>query len=509
MTRLRRVSMERRADGARGRLPQQTPVQQRTNMPALPAAKKAIGYFRPPSGAGDRERALREQEQAFRFFCSRGGYEPAGLFAEADGATPATSAVFRSLLDQVRDLGGAVTVVVPSVDALGHRRDEAALVVLEMEDAGARVHTIGGAALDPVRIMSAPWTPGGHGKDVGERIKSAMRSRAIRGEGLGKPPYGYRIGSAKKLDVHPEEAETVRLIYTLYTQKNLGIRLIVRHLNEHKIPTRKGRNWSMVTIRDILRNRAYLGTYTRFGMRVPGSHPAIITPDMFRWAQTRLNERKPQRKNGQAEPFLLSGLVYCGYCNNRMVGVTRKQSWTRRRDGSRAEKQYRYYQCQSRTNQSVCQYHTHRASELEASVQEYLQAQRDRLASIQTMPAPSATSREKERQRLAAARRGIERKLRTLLQQAALGALPQQRWRPQSAELLGTRRELDARLARREQEPAGHQNGTVPNHAAAAVDRLAREDKTLDFQTKRDLLHELVTSATVFDDRVEVKLQAG
>ncbi|MCI0769328.1 MAG: recombinase family protein, partial [Chloroflexi bacterium] len=343
---------------------------------------------------------------------------------------------------------------------------------------------------------------------VSERIKSGMRSRAIRGEGLGKPPYGYRIGSKKKLEIQPGESETVKLIFTLYTQQDLGIRLIVRHLNENGIPTRKGRNWSMVTIRDILRNRAYLGTYTRFGMRVPGSHPSIITPDMFRWAQTRMDDRKPKRRNGQAEPFLLSGMIYCGYCGNRMVGVTRKQSWIRRKDGTRAERQYRYYQCQSRTNQSVCQYHTRRAHELEDDVFSYVKAQRPRLAAQKSRRTPAAASQAlaEKRQKLEAAQKSVERRLRQSLQRVAGGDISPQRFRPLSSELIRTRRELGDRMAVLNEGSDAAETASPGQQAVSTVDRLSGEWETMELMLKRALLQDLVDAVTIFDDRFEIKL---
>ena len=49
-----------------------------------------------------------------------------------------------------------------------------------------------------------------------------------------------------------------------------------------------------------------------------------------------------------------------------MTGVTRRQSW-RLKDGSRKTGVYRYYQCQSRVNRSVCNYHTKQEAELEST----------------------------------------------------------------------------------------------------------------------------------------------
>ena len=58
------------------------------------------------------------------------------------------------------------------------------------------------------------------------------------------------------------------------------------------------------------------------------------------------------------------------------MGVTRRQMW-KRKDGRRARGVYRYYQCQSRNNLSLCDYHTWRASRLEDTVLAELRRQSD------------------------------------------------------------------------------------------------------------------------------------
>jgi hypothetical protein len=164
-----------------------------------------------------------------------------------------------------------------------------------------------------------------------------------------------------------EEGSVVRYIFRLYLKDGLGIRRIARRLNEDGLRTRRDGLWSMVTVRDILRNRAYVGTYSRFGVRVPASHAPLISQQDFQRVQERLDERRPSGSARQVSPFLLSGLLYCGHCGNKMIGVTRKQKW-QRGDGSIRSAQYRYYQCESRTNRSLCDYHTQRAEELEQHV---------------------------------------------------------------------------------------------------------------------------------------------
>ena len=201
----------------------------------------------------------------------------------------------------------------------------------------------------------------------GQHIKEAMQAKALKGQGLGKPPYGYRIILKGKLEIVEEEAKVVRLIYQLYTEENMGLRRITQHLNQKKVPTKQGGNWNMSTIRDILRNPTYIGTYTRFGLRIPKMHRSIVSNETFRAVKDKTKNWRNRNKWKQIEPFLLSGIAYCGYCNNKMMGVTRHQNW-RQKSGQRVEKIYRYYQCQSKNNQNICGYHTWRANILEDTV---------------------------------------------------------------------------------------------------------------------------------------------
>ena len=203
--------------------------------------------------------------------------------------------------------------------------------------------------------------------DRRERILEGMRAKAAKGLGLGKTPFGYRIGSEGLFEPVPEEAKVVRGIYKLYLNEGIGVRSIARLLNTEGYRTRRGADWSMVTVRDILRNHAYIGTYRRFGLRIPGSYRPIVSADEFKRVQDKMQSRSPDKRQPRSEPFLLSGILYCGHCGQRMMGVTRRQTW-KRKDGDKVRGEYRYYQCQSRTNRSQCEYHTQRAAPLEERI---------------------------------------------------------------------------------------------------------------------------------------------
>lgn len=407
---------------------------------------RAVGYF--PGGEGEAEQQLRQ-------YCQAHGYEAGAVITE-----PGQQG-FQALLALAR--GGVA--VVPSVAALGNDAAEACLRYFQLLSAGVAVESMacGGDAARELLELASPGP-------MAEQVRRAMARLAVRGEALGRPPFGYRVGERRRLEVVPEEAEVVRLIFRLYAQDGLGLRRLAQHLNEMGIRTRTGRLWTVAAVRDILRNRVYLGTYRRFGVRVPANHPALVSAQEFERAQRRLGGDGGGQRRPRVALFPLSGLAYCGYCGGRMVGVRRVQRW-RRRSGDIQRREYRYYQCGSRVNRSLCDYHTWRARELEERV---VQAA---LAARGHAPPPPAPDE--------AALRQLRRRLLRLLAEAARGQMGEDEWRQAGLELV-------ARYL-----------GVPPAEAREALARW----RELPLEELGRHLQSVVGRVTVYDDRVEVALR--
>lgn len=216
-----------------------------------------------------------------------------------------------------------------------------------------------------------------------EKIKERMnRGRILKVKSgsvmtHGQAPYGYRLvvtGSKSELQIHPEEAEVVRLIFKLYTENNKGIIGVVKHLSELKIPTyldtyqaekekqgdpkvggRKLRGWgewSRATVHHILTNRTYTGVWQYGKRRIAGKKrlkdenliavnvPAIITDDEWEAAEAKLRYNRKNSKRNLKHQYLLGRRVICGDCKSKM-GATPNYT------GPRV---YFYYYCQAKRN---------------------------------------------------------------------------------------------------------------------------------------------------------------
>jgi len=118
-------------------------------------------------------------------------------------------------------------------------------------------------------------------EQIGERVKMGMQRKAKCGTGtLGSGhPYGY-VYSGNGLEIEPEEASTVRMIYELRAGGSSAAE-ITRTLNGSRIPAKKGGVWNRQSVHGILRNPLYAG-YTEWdGTIRKGSHQAIVETSVF------------------------------------------------------------------------------------------------------------------------------------------------------------------------------------------------------------------------------------
>ena len=325
---------------------------------------KAIGYFYEDTDSP--EFMLSNQKESFISYCAQHDHQAVTEFVDRKIDNTNRSS-YNLLLKYLQESGSEFLLLVSGTEILSYDLESSIDRVLELDSLGAKVICTKGDMPDPFQYALKRWANVNPKGARGQQIKEAMMAKAMRGEGLGKPPFGYKIGPDGRLMLNEDEYPAVKHIFQMYTKEKMGMRRIVSKLNQIGVTTRSGRGWSIVTIRDILRNRSYIGTYNRFGIVTPRNHTPIIEPETFRMAQEILGRFNTPRTRLNSEPFILSGMIHCAYCNNNMIGVNRQQGW-KRKDSSRITGIYRYYQCQSRVNKGMCDYHTWRSDILEEKV---------------------------------------------------------------------------------------------------------------------------------------------
>jgi len=194
-------------------------------------------------------------------------------------------------------------------------------------------------------------------KDTSRKIRKVIRARQKDGTLYTRLPFGYRRSAADpgQLEIVPEEASVVRRVLTLYLLGNTP-GSIAALFNREEIPTPSrllrlremseggaGRRytasrWAASMVTDILKNDFYSGTL-RLHKReraaihgadkrvppeeqlvFPSHHPAIITEEDFRKAQTL---RRPSGRHFPSSGDPWSGLLFCGDCGAPLIPIHR------------------------------------------------------------------------------------------------------------------------------------------------------------------------------------------
>ena len=433
---------------------------------------RAIGYFR----LGEHENQSSESLRArFEEFCHVNLHQPITTLEiePQDDNGPG----LKPLVDHLDDVGTDFLVVVSSAADLGNGLEGVARSLTALDQLGVQAVCMEDEYPNPLQNAIQLFGFEGISSDRSSRVKASMSVRALEGRALGRSPYGYRIGPSGRLEVLSSEAQIVRMIFRMYTRYGLGLRLIVQDLNRRGLATRSGGSWSVASVRGLLRNPVYIGTYTRLGMRRPNAHEAIVSSKDFRTAQETARSRRPFGRVNSSTPFLMSGLARCAYCGNGMMGVTRRRSW-KRKDGTGASGTYRYYQCQARNNQSRCGYHTWREAELDEAVLSEMRSAVERGS-----PRVDAAKLDSVR---ASAVANAERRWTDAVRRAARGEI--------ALRMLGEY--LSELEAARE---------AASSTQIDAVEALAKWTN-LDFTERRSLVEQQVSRVVVEDDRVEVVL---
>ena len=213
---------------------------------------------------------------------------------------------------------------------------------------------------------------------LAQNVKMGMCAKARSGEWCGgTTPLGYDCcpidnpGSKRKrsrLVINEKEAEIVREIYRLCSEGR-GYKAIVNRLNQNGYRTKKGNQFAIAQVRDILLNPIYIGK-VRYNLRrdwnekrrknpnpdpivVDGVHEPIISKEL--WEKTRiiLESRKGRPGRIYDGEYPLTGLLRCPQCG---AGMVMSRTTNVMKDGSK--KRIVYYTCGAWKNKGITACHS-------------------------------------------------------------------------------------------------------------------------------------------------------
>ena len=215
---------------------------------------------------------------------------------------------------------------------------------------------------------------------IAQNVKMGMIAKAKSGNWCGGRVLGYDLvpnnspeeekKGKNKLEINEKEAEIVRFIFNEYS-KGKGYKAITNQINKLGYKTKKGNDFSVGSIRDILTNPVYIGEI-RYNVRqnwsekrrrninpnpirVKGKHEAIIDRELWDKVQLILESKKGKPSRIYDGEYPLTGILRCPKCGAGMV-ISRTTNTLA--DGSK--KRIAYYCCGNWKNKgtSVCNSNT-------------------------------------------------------------------------------------------------------------------------------------------------------
>ena len=153
-----------------------------------------------------------------------------------------------------------------------------------------------------------------YSKQLKQNIVRGMRYNAENCYYNGHKMLGYKPEEGKKANkkilIDPDTAPIVQRIFAEYAAGK-QLQIIANELNEQGFRTVLGKQFTINSLRHILHNEAYIGTYKYADIIVKNGIPAIVSEELFEKVQSmfELNKRVSvhirDKQNGQKALLLL------------------------------------------------------------------------------------------------------------------------------------------------------------------------------------------------------------
>lgn len=248
--------------------------------------------------------------------------------------------------------GGADVIVVEALDRISRDMEDLAGIYKRLSFAGVAIRAVHEGQVNTMLVGLRGLVGQLYREDLANKTRRGLSGRVAEGRLPAKPSYGYRNvpGEKGRRVIHEEEAETIRLIFSLYLD-GMSTRRIAIRLNEEGVRApRTDNGWKSSTIKGggrfgagIIMNPIYCGRMVwgrRRNVRNPETGKivqrdadaggqivrempelAIVSRETWEAAQRKVAERSAASYCDLSAPsFALSGLLKCGGCGRNLVG---------------------------------------------------------------------------------------------------------------------------------------------------------------------------------------------
>ncbi len=295
--------------------------------------KNAVIYARYSSDKQS-EQSIEGQVRVCKEFAERNNYRIADIYIDRaiSGKTDNRPALQKMLKDSAEKT--FEIVIVYKLDRFARDRYASAVNKALLKKNGVKlVSAVENITESPEGIILESLIEGMaeyYSVELAQKVKRGRVESINKGNTIGGVlTFGYKIVD-KKHQIDEDKAEVVKDVFQKYISGWL-IKDLVEYLNN------KGLKFSRASVTRLLENRRYTGIFKFNGVEYKDYMPKIIDDITFEKAQHCLSKNRKQAGKYKAKyNYLLSGKLFCGYCDKLIYG----ESCT-----NKVGNKYYYYKC--------------------------------------------------------------------------------------------------------------------------------------------------------------------
>jgi site-specific DNA recombinase len=293
----------------------------------------------------EKELSIPAQQQAMRDFARQRGWNIVEEFVEpgASARTAERPELTRLLARCTSDAKPHV-VLIHKIDRLARNVFDHATIRALLKQQGIKLasvvenvdESVSGELVENIMASIAQF----YSANLSEEVKKGMRQKVMNGGWPHRAPRGYVIvknGTSSNIEVHPTEGPLMKRAFEWYATGAYSVKTLAQRLAHAGLLSRSGGAIPQAHLRRLLAHSFYAGVVRWHQSEYRGSHPALISRELFDKVQRVIHQRfrNPGIKGSVLPGFLLRGLAVCSSCRGRMTGE---------RHG-----RFRYYRCSRQT----------------------------------------------------------------------------------------------------------------------------------------------------------------
>jgi site-specific DNA recombinase len=381
--------------------------------------KTAVIYARVSSREQQEEGySIEAQLKLLREYASKNGFTKPTEFVDVESAKTPGRKNFGEMVTFLKRSRNSNVVLVEKTDRLYRNlRDAVTLEELDLEihlvkeneviSKNSKSHA---KFVHGLRLLMAK----NYSDNLKEEVRKGMAEKCEQGIFPGHAPIGYvNNRSTRTIEVHPEESEIVKLIFTTYATGKYSLSELRKFIR-----AQTGKTICRAYLDTILRSRFYVGVFKWGGIEYPGKHDTYISQNLFSSVQAVLDGHN--RPRYQKHDLAFRGLLTCAHDGCTVTAELKKEK-------------YVYYRCSGyRGKCDLPRFREAEISERLGTILENIHIPDEVLARIQEalkreqagMRNATAQQRQKLEQRLADVRRRMDRAYADKLD----GKIPEDFW---------------------------------------------------------------------------------